>query len=96
MPVRLSRVRRQIAYLKAVLRDNDISLPQHLIKLPKRVDPWNRKQLQLCRRQERELRAFRDRMCPFIQPRHQPPSKSRPVRGPHFIGGGLPSLGKRR
>ena len=67
--VLLSRIRREIGYLKSVLRENEVAIPQPLAdllaaQLPKTIDSSGRRLLRLCRRQERELRALRDGACP--------------------------------
>lgn len=63
MAVLLSRIRRQITYLKVVVRNRGIALPPPLVKLlatqlPESVRLIDRKRLTLYRRQERELRAL--------------------------------------
>jgi hypothetical protein len=97
--VRVSRIRRQITYLKAVLRSNGIALPPYLTvllakELPKRMGPFDRKRLQLLRCQERELRVLRDRTCQPINANHTPATERKPANA-RFVGGGLPSLGRK-
>lgn len=98
IPVRLSRIRREIDFLKAVLRNNQILLPRTLAdllatKLPEKMDARDRRRLQLCQRQERELRALRDRTCP-LKVASAPRVKGKPVSPARFCSGGLPSLGR--
>ena len=88
--VLLSRIRREIVYLKAVLRENGIVIPKPLAdllatQLPKRIDAKDRRRLRLAREQERELRALRDKTCPtqhFIARQANLPKK----RGADFRG----------
>lgn len=98
-PVLLGRVRREIAFLKSVLKDHGISLPVPLInllatELPERMHALDRRRLQLLRRQEKELRALRDRTCP-TKVSYAPRIKSKPLPTARFCAGGLPSHGKR-
>ncbi len=98
MPVRLSRIRREIAYLKTVLRNNRIVLPRALADLlatkqPEKMDARDGRRLQLCQRQERALRALRDRTCP-LKVTFAPRIKGKPVSRARFCSGGLPSLGR--
>jgi hypothetical protein len=99
-PVRLSRIRREITHLKAVLRDSGIVLPRPLAdmlrtRLPRSVGPMDGGRLQFCLRQERELKALRDRTCPLIEASHTPATEFKPPHNARFCSGGLPSLGKR-
>src|ERR1700690_1373733 len=69
--VLLSRIRREIAYLKGALRDDGVAIPKRLSdllasQLPKSVDAKDRRRLGLARQQERELRVLRDKTCPRL------------------------------
>jgi hypothetical protein len=99
VPVLIGRVRREIAFLKAVLRDNGIALPGWLItllatKLPERIHAFDRRRLQLLRRQERELRVLRDKTC-LPKASYAPRIKSKPMPYSTVLRRGTPKPRKK-
>jgi hypothetical protein len=102
LPLLLSRARREIAYLKRVLKENAVAIPEPLgdllaTPLPKWIAPGDRRRLPLCLRQLQELRALRDRTCPPVRASHTPTTEYKPADDrAQFYGGGLPGLGKKR